>query len=107
MNNSYRDTVVRLYLIFWLHANNRHILIPYALKMTKGAVNIMPDGSYFAVVRQDGGSKNLSCFTKDSMGLMGQVVYMHKYTMGATLNQHWINLGTYYMGWQSPKKWIM
>lgn len=82
-----------------------HILKPYALKMTEGAVNIMPDGSYFAVLRQDGGSKNYLVSQSIDGNKWTSGIYALNIPNGSDSKPTLDKFGdTYYMGWQSAEK---
>ncbi len=89
--NDKRDTVEILG-----HYNN-----PAELKLTESAVNRLPDGSWMAICRQEGGNRNYT-FSTSKDGIQWSVNEHRSFVPNGSSSKPTFDLfkGVYYLGWQ-------
>ena len=78
------------------HYNN-----PYELKLTESAVNRLPDGTWMAICRQEGGNRNY-VFTTSTDGKIWTTGEHRNFVINGTNSKPTFDKfkGIYYLGWQ-------
>lgn len=82
-----------------------HFNDPHELKLTESAVNRLPDGTWTAICRQEGGNRNY-IFTSSRDGKTWTPGEHRVFVANGTSSKPTFNKfkGIYYLGWQEAKK---
>jgi len=82
-----------------------HFNEPKNLKLTESAVNLLPDGTWLAICRQEGGNRNYT-FSTSSDGKTWSVNEHRDFVANGTSSKPTFNKfgDVYYLGWQEATK---